>query len=194
MRGQRSRLRDAPDPGRVPRPALRRLGVVRGVPALARARAAPDRLRDVRGRDGRRHRALDRGGHSGRRHDVDVREAGPDRQLRRLRRRPPDDASALARRRRRGAGGGADVEGAGRAGGEGHVGPVRDARDVLAGIRRACVVRRRADPASAVLDDRVGDDGARLASALVARLARRRDRRFRPCAGVRSRVGEAGSW
>ena len=44
VRGLRPRLRDAPDPGRVPRPALRRLGVVRGVPALAGPRAASDRL------------------------------------------------------------------------------------------------------------------------------------------------------
>ena len=44
--------------------------LVRGLPALARTRAAPDRLRDVGGGDGRRHRALDRGRHAGRRDDV----------------------------------------------------------------------------------------------------------------------------
>ena len=80
-------------------------GLVRGLPAPAGGRGAPDRLGHLRGRDRRRHGPLDRGGHPRRGRADELREAGADRQLRRLRRRPAHDAAARAGGRARRPGG-----------------------------------------------------------------------------------------
>ena len=86
-------VRHAPDPGRVHRPAPKRQRLVRAVPPRPRRRPAPDRLRDFRGRDRRRHGPLGRLRRDGRRALL-LREAGADRQLRQTGRRPLDHDAA----------------------------------------------------------------------------------------------------
>ena len=122
-----------------------------------------------------------------------VREAGADRLVRRLRGRPPHDPAPDA-----GGGAGrpgrrADEQGPGHARTDRHLGPARHARHVLAGLRRACRVRRRPGPADAVPDGRDRVDGADLPHPLVAHLAGHRHRRVRSRARVRPCLGEAAA-
>ena len=109
----------------------------------ARDGAASDRVGDVGGRDRWRHRPFDRCGRRPMTTGLHVREAGADRELRRVRRRPVDHgcgarrmptaatrSTVLTRKDQ------VELEPTG------HVGSVRHARHVLARIRR-CAPRSR---------------------------------------------------
>ena len=96
------------------------------------SRAAPDRLGDLRGRHRRRHGSLDRRRDAGRGRRLQLREAGADRQLRRVRRRPADHAAPRSGRRARRPGGRAHA----------HASRPRSSRPAP-GTRSACAARAR---------------------------------------------------
>ena len=132
----------------------RRGAVVRGLPARRRERAAARRVRHVRGRHRRRHGSIDRRGHAGERRPRHLREAGADR----LATAPtpttcsprcggPPMPSRATRSSRSPAG--PDHARADR-----HLGPARDARHLLARLRRPRRVRRRAGPPDPLLGGR----------------------------------------
>ena len=193
LRRDRHGLRDAPDPDRLRRAPPRRGAVVRGLASGRRERAATRRVGHVRGRDRRRPRPIDRGGHAGGDGRATLREAGPDRLVRRVCRRPAHDAAPDARRRARRPGRGAHQQGPGHARADRHVGPARDARHLLARLHRPRRVRRRPGPPDALPDRRDRIDGAGLAHPLVAHLAGHRHRRVRPRPRLRPGLGEAAT-
>ena len=162
---------------------------LRGLPARAVRGAAADRLGHLGDRHRRRHGPLDRRRDAHRRPAARAREARADGQLRRALRRPVHDRPPLSRRRGRRSGAGAQPRRPDRARAGRYLGHDRDARHLLARIRRPRQVRARAGPGGAVLDGHERVAGAALAHLLVVRVAGDRDRRVRARALVRPRGG-----
>ena len=146
LRCKRDGVRDAPDPGGHDRAPPRGRRLVRGLPTRPRRGTAPDRLGDLRGGHRRRHGPLDRRRHARRRGWLHVREAGADRQLRRVRRRPAHDAAPSPGRGAGRPGPCSVAQRPARARADRHLGPAGHARHVLARLRRA-----RGVPAEQVL-------------------------------------------
>ena len=136
LRRQRDGLRDAPDPGGDDRPPPRGRRLVRGLPARDRRRPAAGRLGHLRGRHRRRHGSLGRRRHPGGRRRRSFEKQAPTVSYGEyaddLLHHPAPQPRGRARR----PGPGADPQGPALARADRHLGPARDARHLLARLRR----------------------------------------------------------